>query len=238
MPALGRRLDLAAFCDGLEGASAADLPAGTAVSSVAGARRRSGAAALAAADGDLFLAGAAAARLQGARQPWSAFLFADAEEVTLPASENDASSSSAACSSSTFPLSQPGQPGHCRLHQRAVSSAFLPEETLGLRPMADLERRGLGAAEAMPPHPPAPSRSATSFGHGGDDDGGLMEDAEKLTTLKGMKDPTAWIKLLTGVANWSALSLTLLASIYHAYGYVQYKGAVEQASNIHDDRDD
>merc|ERR1712226_272214 len=54
-------------------------------------------------------------------------------------------------------------------------------------------------------------------------------------------DPVSWVEFSTsmaGIVNWTAVLLTLLAAVYHAYGFVQYKEAIAQEKHVHEEEDD
>lgn len=63
------------------------------------------------------------------------------------------------------------------------------------------------------------------------------ETKEVFENPAALMDPYEWVKIASVVAtvgNFVALCLTFVAAAYHAYGYVQYKRAVEQQANAPD----
>mmetsp|Transcript_40516 Transcript_40516/g.75935 ORF Transcript_40516/g.75935 Transcript_40516/m.75935 type:complete len:207 (-) Transcript_40516:76-696(-) len=81
---------------------------------------------------------------------------------------------------------------------------------------------------------PVEQLTVTSF-HMDTGAGALEGEAEQLAhNPAALIDPFEWVKIaseLATVGNFLALVLTFVAAAYHAYGYVQYKRALEQQKN-------
>mmetsp|Transcript_7145 Transcript_7145/g.11588 ORF Transcript_7145/g.11588 Transcript_7145/m.11588 type:complete len:169 (+) Transcript_7145:30-536(+) len=110
------------------------------------------------------------------------------------------------------------------LHARRQAVSFLFDESSSYSLHDSLPIIG----EAIDDH------HKTSFHGHGEEESAAGEGAKLASDPALLMDPYEWVKIASAVAtvgNFVALGLTFIAAAYHAYGYIQYKRAVEQQAN-------